>query len=55
VNCAGGGLNVVRLDARHASAALTVQMNKTDQNDAERLAQIMRTSEQKNGTEQSSN
>jgi transposase len=34
---------VVCLDARHASAALKMQMNKTDQNDAEGLAQIMRT------------
>jgi transposase len=39
----GRVLNVVCLDARHASAALKVQMNKTDQNDAEGLAQIMRT------------
>jgi transposase len=39
----GRGLNVVCLDARHASAALKMQMNKTDQNDAEGLAQIMRT------------
>ena len=38
------GLNVTCLDARHASAALKMQMNKTDQNDAEGLAQIMRTS-----------
>jgi transposase len=37
------GLNLVCLDARHASAALKMQMNKTDQNDAEGLAQIMRT------------
>src|SRR5271166_4159875 len=37
------GLNVVCLDARHASAALKMQMNKTDRNDAEGLAQIMRT------------
>ena len=37
------GLNVTCLDARHASAALKMQMNKTDQNDAEGLAQIMRT------------
>src|SRR4051812_20096698 len=37
------GLNVVCLDARHASAALKMQTNKTDQNDAEGLAQIMRT------------
>ena len=37
------GLDVVCLDARHASAALKMQMNKTDQNDAEGLAQIMRT------------
>ena len=36
-------LNVTCLDARHASAALKMQMNKTDQNDAEGLAQIMRT------------
>ncbi len=27
------GLNVTCLDARHASAALKMQMNKTDQND----------------------
>ena len=39
----GRGLDVVCLDARHASAALKMQMNKTDQNDAEGLAQIMRT------------
>jgi transposase len=39
----GRGLNVVCLDARHASAALKMQINKTDQNDAEGLAQIMRT------------
>jgi len=37
------GFDVVCLDARHASAALKMQMNKTDQNDAEGLAQIMRT------------
>ncbi len=35
--------DVTCLDARHASAALKMQMNKTDQNDAEGLAQIMRT------------
>ena len=39
----GRGLDVVCLDARHASAALKMQLNKTDQNDAEGLAQIMRT------------
>ena len=39
----GRGLNVICLDARHASAALKMQMNKTDQNDAEGLAHIMRT------------
>ena len=37
------GLDVTCLDARHASAALKMQMNKTDQNDVEGLAQIMRT------------
>ncbi len=36
-------LDVVCLDARHAKAALQMQINKTDQNDAEGLAQIMRT------------
>lgn len=36
-------LEVVCLDARHARAALKMQINKTDQNDAEGLAQIMRT------------
>ena len=35
--------DVVCLDARHARAALKMQINKTDQNDAEGLAQIMRT------------
>ena len=39
----GRGLDVTCLDARHASAALKMQMNKSDQNDAEGLAQIMRT------------
>ena len=37
------GLDIVCLDARHASAALKMQMNRTDQNDADSLAQIMRT------------
>jgi hypothetical protein len=37
------GLEVVCLDARHARAALKMQFNKTDQNDAEGLAQIVRT------------
>jgi transposase len=37
------GLDVVCLDARHARAALKMQINKTDQNDAEGLAQIVRT------------
>ena len=36
-------LDVVCLDARHARAALKMQINKNDQNDAEGLAQIMRT------------
>jgi len=36
------GLNVTCFDARHGSAALKMQMSKTDQNDAEGLAQIMR-------------
>ena len=37
------GFEVVCLDARHARAALKMQINKTDQNDAEGLAQIVRT------------
>jgi transposase len=37
------GLATICLDARHARAALKMQINKTDQNDAEGLAQIMRT------------
>jgi len=39
----GRGFDITSLGARHASAALKMQMNKTDQNDAEDLAQIMRT------------
>lgn len=39
----GRDLDVICLDARHARAALKMQLNKTDQNDAEGLAQIMRT------------
>jgi transposase len=37
------GREVICLDARHARAALKMQINKTDQNDAEGLAQIVRT------------
>ena len=37
------GLHVICLDARHARAALKMQINKTDQNDAEGLAHIVRT------------
>lgn len=37
------GIPVVCIDARHAKAALQMQLNKTDQNDAHGLAQIMRT------------
>jgi transposase len=37
------GLSVVCLDARHAKAALKLQINKTDANDAWGLAQIVRT------------
>lgn len=37
------GLAVVCLDARHAKAALSLQLNKSDRNDARGLAQIVRT------------
>jgi transposase len=37
------GLPVICIDARHAKAALSMQINKTDRNDAAGLAQIMRT------------
>jgi transposase len=36
-------LPVICIDARHAKAALSMQINKTDRNDALGLAQIMRT------------
>ena len=36
-------LPVVCLDARHARAALSMQINKSDANDADGLAQIVRT------------
>ena len=37
------GLPALCLDARHAKAALSMQVNKTDANDAFGLAQIVRT------------
>jgi transposase len=37
------GVPIVCIDARHAKAALQMQVNKTDENDAEGLAQVMRT------------
>lgn len=36
-------LNVICIDARHAKAALSMQLNKNDRNDAEGIAHIMRT------------
>lgn len=36
------GLPVICIDARHAKAALSVQINKTDANDAHGIAQIVR-------------
>ncbi len=39
----GAGLDVECLDARRVKAALQMRLNKTDENDAEGLAQIMRT------------
>jgi hypothetical protein len=38
-SCAGSGC----LDARHAKAVLSVQLDKSDRNDARGLAQIVRT------------
>ncbi len=38
----GAGLPVICVDARHAKAALSLKVNKTDANDALGLAQIMR-------------
>jgi transposase len=40
---AGMGLPVVCMDARQAKAALSCKINKTDTNDAEGLAQLLRT------------
>jgi len=37
------GVPVICIDARHAKAALQMQVNKTDENDAEGIAQVMRT------------
>ncbi|USQ74213.1 IS110 family transposase (plasmid) [Roseomonas mucosa] len=37
------GLPIICIDARHAKAALSMRINKTDRNDAAGLAQIMRT------------
>ena len=41
----GRRLDATCPDAKHAPAALKIQINKIDQNDAEGLAQIMRTDE----------
>lgn len=38
----GAGVMAVCIDARHASAALSMRLNKTDRNDALGLAQLMR-------------
>ena len=38
----GKGLPVICIDASHASAALSLRINKTDANDAHGLAQLMR-------------
>jgi transposase len=38
----GGDLPVVCIDARHAHAVLSVRMNKSDQNDARGLAELVR-------------
>jgi transposase len=37
------GVPVICLDARHAKAALSLRINKTDDNDADGLAQVVRT------------
>ena len=37
------GVPIVCMDARHAKAGLAVQVNKTDENDALGLAQLVRT------------
>ncbi len=37
------GLDVAALDARQVKAALQMRLNKTDQNDADGLAQVART------------
>lgn len=36
------GVRVICIDARHAQAALSMRINKTDRNDAQGLAQLMR-------------
>ena len=38
----GAGVPVICIDARHAQAALSMRLNKTDRNDAAGLAQLMR-------------
>jgi len=38
------GLPIICVDARHAHGALSMQINKTDANDAHGIAQMMRTS-----------
>jgi transposase len=45
------GLPVVCIDARHAHAALSVRMNKSDPNDARGLAELVRTRRETNESE----
>ena len=44
------GLPVICVDARHAKAALSLKVNKTDANDAFGLAQIMRVGRYREGS-----
>ena len=46
------GLSVVCIDARHAQTALSMQVNKTDSNDAHGLAQLVGTRLAKTGRDQ---
>src|SRR3954447_17087872 len=51
-NLKAAGLPIICIEARHARAATALQRNKTDANDAETLAELVRTGRNREGRQQ---